>query len=440
MTTRRRMPGLATEWCIGARRARTFQQPLDPPADRGIWCRSPAAVRGFRQVDETKRVGRAWGELLLYYTLGSDPALWPAGERRERRLIAHDKGYYHAYTEEVLMPDYPTLIPKTSTPTPETLPGGGIQLPALFSPDAATAQRVLEFFTANIRNPHTRKAYATAVRGFAAWTDTIGIAHLRYVKPLHVAAYIEQLQSRLAAPSVKLQLAAIRMLFDWLVVGQIVPTNPASAVRGPKHSLKKGKTPALTAEEARDLLDSIATRSPVGLRDRALIALMIYTFARVGAVLKMRLEDVFTQGRHTWVRLHEKGGKHHQMPCHHKLESYLQQYIDTLEATALEAGSPLDSKAWTFPTAAGRSGRLSNRPMGQADVYRMIRRRALDAGIETKIGCHSFRATGITEYLRNGGKLEVAQQMANHESARTTGLYDRRNDQVSLDEVERILI
>ena len=210
------------------------------------------------------------------------------------------------------------------------------------------------------------------------------------------------MQSRLAAPSVKLQLAAIRMLFDWLVVGQIVPTNPASAVRGPKHSLKKGKTPALIAEEARDLLDSIATRSPVGLRDRALIALMIYTFARVGALLKMRLEDVFTQGRHTWVRLHEKGGKHHQMPCHHKLESYLRQYIDTLEVTALAAGSPLDPKAWTFPTAAGRSGRLSNRPMGQADVYRMIRRRALDAGIETKIGCHSFRATGITEYLRNG--------------------------------------
>ena len=163
--------------------------------------------------------------------------------------------------QQVLMPNYQTLIPKTSTPTPETLPGGGIQLPALFSPDSATAQRVLEFFTANIRNPHTRKAYATAVRGFAAWTDTVGITHLRYIKPLHVAAYIEQLQSRLAAPSVKLQLAAIRMLFDWLVVGQIVPTNPASAVRGPKHSLKKGKTPALTAEEARDLLDSIATRS-----------------------------------------------------------------------------------------------------------------------------------------------------------------------------------
>lgn len=83
---------------------------------------------------------------------------------------------------------------------------------------------------------------------------------------------------------------------------------------------------------------------------------------------------------------------------------------------------------------------LSGNPMSQVDVYRMIGRRAASASVATKIGCHSFRATGITEYLRNGGKLKVAQQMACHESARTTGLYDRRLDQVSLDEVERILI
>ena len=81
---------------------------------------------------------------------------------------------------------------------------------------------------------------------------------------------------------------------------------------------------------------------------------------------------------------------------------------------------------------------LSNRPMTQADAYRMIRRRSVEASILTKIGDHSFRATGITEYLRNGCKLEIAQQMAAHESARTTGFYDRRNDQVSLDEIERI--
>ena len=98
------------------------------------------------------------------------------------------------------------------------------------------------------------------------------------------------------------------------------------------------------------------------------------------------------------------------------------------------------AKGWLFRSARGRTGQLSEQLLSQADVYRMIGRRAEAAGVATKIGCHTFRATGITEYLRNGGRLEVAQQMANHESARTTGLYDRRNDQISLDEVERIVI
>ena len=102
---------------------------------------------------------------------------------------------------------------------------------------------------------------------------------------MHIAAYVEGLQGKFAAPSVKLRLAAIRMLFDWLVVGQVVPVNPASSVRGPKHSVKKGKTPVLSVEEARALLDTIDTTSPVGLRDRALIGLMVYTFARVGAAI-----------------------------------------------------------------------------------------------------------------------------------------------------------
>jgi len=250
---------------------------------------------------------------------------------------------------------------------------------------------------------------------------------------VHVAAYIEALQKRLAAPSVKQHLAAIRMLFDWLVIGQVIAVNPASPVRGPKHSVKKGKTAVLSAEEARKLLDSIDPSSHVGLRDRALIALMVYTFARVGAALQMKIEDVYTQKRRTWVRLHEKGGKRHEMPCHHNLDAYLHAYI-------VGAAIGSNPKNTLFPTAQGRTGLLSERPMSQADAYRMIRRRAIEAGIATKIGNHSFRATGITEYLRNGGRREIAQQMANHESARTTGLYDRRDDEVSLDEVERIVI
>ena len=228
--------------------------------------------------------------------------------------------------------------------SPHYVWSGTTRLPALLAPDPAAERCVMEFFTAHIRNPHTRKAYARASARFAAWAERCGIAHLRQVEPVHVAPYIEELQGRMAAPSVKLHLAGIRMLFDWLVVGQILPTNPASAVRGPKHSVKKGKTPVLTAAEARDLLDSIVTDTLPGLLDHALIALMIYTFARVGAVLKMRTEDVFIQGRRIRVRLREKGGKRHEMPCHHKLEAYLQDY-----ASALPASPPLTPRPGSSP-------------------------------------------------------------------------------------------
>lgn len=307
-----------------------------------------------------------------------------------------------------------------------------IEVHGLFSPTLDAKRRFIEFFTANIRNPNTRKAYARAASEFAAWCESVGVGRLHDIQAVHVAAYIEGLQGRLSAPSIKLQLAAIRVLFDWLVVGQIIPANPASSVRAPKHSVKKGKTPVLAAEEARALLDAIDVTTVQGLRDRALIGLMVYTFARVGAAVSMRVEDVYVQGRRSWVRLHEKGGKQHEMPCHHNLDEYLHRYI--------EAAGLTEPKAWLFQSMEGRTGNQSGQAMKQVDVYRMIVRRAAAVKIRTKVGCHSFRATGITEYLRNGGKLEIAQHMANHESARTTGLYDRRNDQVSLDEVERILI
>jgi site-specific recombinase XerC len=154
------------------------------------------------------------------------------------------------------------------------------------------------------------------------------------------------------------------MLFDWLVVGQVVPVNPASSVRGPKHVVKKRKTPVLSAEEARVLIDSIDTDSQVSLRDRALIGIMVYTFARIGAVIKMRVEDVYVQGRRTWARLHEKGGKRHEMPCHHNLDEYLQAYIEG-------AGIAADDKGYLFRTSRGRTTQLSDKPMAQEDVYRL---------------------------------------------------------------------
>jgi len=309
--------------------------------------------------------------------------------------------------------------------------GSQIPVPTLFAACEHAGMRFIEFFTANIRNPNTRRAYYSAACRFASWCEAHDLGDLRRIQPLHVAAYIEEMQRSQSRPSVKQHLAAIRMLMDWLVVGQVIPLNPAAAVRGPRHQVKKGKTPVLSAEEARTLLDSIETTSVVGLRDRALIALMTYTFARVGAAVGMRVEDFYVQGRRAWVRLHEKGGKRNEIPAHHNLADYLEQYIDA-------AGIAEDRKGHLFRGARGRKGELGSEPLGQSDVYRMIRRRTKIAGISTEIGCHTFRATGITAYLKNGGRLEIAQQMAGHESARTTGLYDRRGDEIALDEVERI--
>jgi site-specific recombinase XerD len=299
--------------------------------------------------------------------------------------------------------------------------------------DERASMRFLEFFAANIRNPHTRRAYARAADEFLAWCAAAGVPSIGAVQPVHVATWIEAGTRELATPSVKQRLAAIRHLFDWLVTGQVVPVNPAASVRGPRHVATSGQTPVLDPTEARALLDSIDTSTVVGLRDRALIGLMVYSFARIGAALGMTVEDVFTQNRRLWVRRREKGGKRHAMPCHHNLEEYLTGYLDG-------AGLRGDPKGPLFRTIGRGTGKLTRTVLPQANAYAMIGRRAAAAGIATKLGNHSFRATGITAYLKNGGTLKKAAAMANHASTRTTQLYDRRRDELSPDEVERIVI
>ena len=143
-----------------------------------------------------------------------------------------------------------------------------------------------------------------------------------------------------------------------------MPTNPAASVRGPSHSVRRGKTPVLDPAEARRLLDAIDVTTPAGLRDRALIGLMVYSFARIGAALAMRVEDVFVQNRRLWVRLHEKGGKQHEMPCHHNLDEYLTAYLD---GCALRE----DRKGPLFRTIARGTKRLSDTPLPQANAFEM---------------------------------------------------------------------
>jgi len=328
-----------------------------------------------------------------------------------------------------------SIIPKHQTEL--------LTVPAIIADQGdSAARRFLEFFTANIRNANTRAAYAQAVSQFLRWCQARRLG-LRDIQPLAVAAYIESHSG--SDPTIKQHLAAIKMLFDWLVTGQLVEANPAASVRAPKHVVKKGKTPVLTAKEARTLLDSIPIKigpqpkegepgnrppSLIGLRDRALIGVMVFSFTRITAALGMKIEDYYTEGRRAWFRLQQKGGKRHEVPSHHNAEDYLDAYIEAA-GIAAERKSPLFRSIHRHRT-------LTTRSMSRIDAWEMIKRRAQAIGLPEEICNHTFRATGITAYLENGGTIEHAQQIANHESPKTTKLYDRTCDQITLDEVERI--
>ncbi len=322
------------------------------------------------------------------------------------------------------------------------------------------ARHFVEFFAVPISNPHTRTAYLHAALLFLDWCAARGL-RLEEVAPIHLAMYRELLShgsldgKRRSLPTMKQHFSALRMLFGWLVEKGVLAANPAREVKTEKFHRGEGKTPALSVEEMHRLLRSFRTDTLVGLRDRALIAVMAYTFARVEAAVNLRVKDYIRNGRRSFVRLREKGGKEKEIPCHHMLEQFLDEYIAVLghapspltahpsaqtpqpsplssQLSALSPDSPL------FRTAIGRTDLLTDRPMRRTDAWAMVRRRCRDAGLIGAYSCHSFRATGITTFLENQGSLETAQYLAGHADSRTTKLYDRRSQRITREDVERI--
>ena len=296
-----------------------------------------------------------------------------------------------------------------------------------------TSERVIEFFTAELRNSNTRKAYARAVRRFFRWAARHEL-NLSGIEPVHVAAYVEE--DYRAPATVKQNLAALRRLFDHLVTGQVLEANPAEPVRSPKLQSASGKTPALTAAEARELLDSIVEEKKdlPQLRDRAIIGVMTYTFARVSAVCGLDVGDYFRAGRRWKIRSREKGGQRRTVPVHHKAKEYLDMYLDA-------AGIREERDAPLFQSLRGRTGELTGKRLLADNALQMVKRRAEEAGFDpAQVTCHTFRATGITTFLKNGGDLETAQHVAGHASANTTRIYDHRDRQVAQEEIERVRI
>lgn len=288
-----------------------------------------------------------------------------------------------------------------------------------------------EFFRGEIRNEYTRRNYLHAVRRFLAWTEERGI-ELHRIAPAHVGAYLDE--STTSAPTKKLHLAAIRAFFDRLVVRHVVLLNPAQSVRGPKHATVEGRTPEIGPSQVRQLLGSIPTSNVVARRDRALIATLVYTAARVGAVVRLRVRDLF-RDEGTWsIRFQEKGGKQREIPVREDLRHLLSDYLALAGAATWPVDAPL------FRAAIGKTASLNDRPLTPGDACRMLKRRLQRAGLPARLSPHSFRVAVITDLLQHGASLEDVQNLAGHADPRTTRLYDRRQRQVTRNLVERITI
>jgi integrase/recombinase XerD len=281
----------------------------------------------------------------------------------------------------------------TSTPATPLQPFENTLVPILFTGAGEQASyRFIEYFTARIRNPNTRQAYFRAVNRFSQWCALRNL-ELTKLNPVVIAGYIEELQQELGVTSVKQHLSAIRMLFDYLVTGHIVPFNPAQAVQAPRYSATEGKTPILSAQETRQLLDSIDVTNVWGLRNRGLIAVLVFSCARVSAVVGMKLEDYFAEGKEWKLRLHEKRGKLHVVPAHHQVIDYLDEYI----AAAGIQGAPKKPLFRQF--TQGRV--LTEAPMTRHAAVQMVKRYARQAELPESICCHTFRGTGITIALES---------------------------------------
>lgn len=288
-----------------------------------------------------------------------------------------------------------------------------------------------EFFEGELANEHTRKAYLRAVRSFLQWCETRSL-ELHQISPAHVGRYFAEHPG--SVPTKKLHLAAIRRLFDRLVVRHVVVLNPALSVRSERYQVVEGKTPEITIPQARALLRSIDTATVVGLRDRAVIGALVYTAARVGAVAKLTLRDLRHDGTQWSLRFTEKGGKSREIPVRHDLERYLFEYFEAAKIEPAYSAAPL------FRTSVRRTGVLTANPMTGGDMCRMVKRRLRAAGLPRHLSPHSFRVTTITDLLEQGVPLDEVQHLAGHADPRTTRLYDRRQKRVTRNVVERISI
>lgn len=307
-----------------------------------------------------------------------------------------------------------------------------VNIPAIIARSGGNAPFAYEeFFKASISNEHTRRAYARIVGRLLAWCE-VNDVELRHITPGMAGEYIGQLEG--SPPTKNQALAALRHFFDAMVTRHVVPLNSFASVRGVKYSVTEGKTPEISIDQARKLLHSIDTASPIGLRDRAVLGVLAYTGARVNAVAKLRLSDYRNLGEQRALRFREKGGKDREIPVRHDLEGWLNEYIGA-------AGIAEDAKAAPlFRSADGKRKQFRRDGYKAHSIRQMMKRRLDDAGLPELFSPHSFRVTVVTDLLNQNVPLEDVQYLAGHASPTTTRVYDRRRRRITRNIVERISI
>jgi integrase/recombinase XerD len=298
-----------------------------------------------------------------------------------------------------------------------------------------TADTLLNILEGRIRNKNTRSAYKTAWRSFFQFCSEFKL-ELHAVKPYHVGMWLKRHPGGVSTQ--RQHLAAVRLLFDHLLEQGVVDINPAARAKPPRLQRESASTRPFENEEIKAFLGAINLDSLRGIRDKALFSVLAYGWARVSALVGLKVQDYYTRKDGRWLRLEEKRGKIHEVPVHSKAREAIDQWLEA-------SGIASNPEAPLFPAFAKDKKTFARdkkthqlRHLDRTRVWQLVQTRARACGIKKRVCLHAFRATGITEYMNNGGTIDIAQRIAGHSQLSTTQIYDHSKDRVTIAEIERI--
>ena len=296
-----------------------------------------------------------------------------------------------------------------------------------------TRKTLLNIIEGRIQNPNTRRAYKNAWKKFFEFCSEYKLA-LDRLEPFHLGMFLRRHLGGVATQ--RQHLSAIRLLFDELLEQGVVELNPAARTKPPRLQRESSHTPVFEAAEIKAFLGAIKLECLRDVRDKALFCVLAYSWARVSAVAALNVEDYFERKGTRWLRFQEKRGKIHEVPVHSEAREAVDRWI---------AASGLGPSAPLFPAFAPDKQTFAKdketnelRHLDRGGIFWLLQARAKASGLEKKVCVHSFRATGITEYLNAGGSIHIAKRIAGHSQLSTTQIYDHSGDGGMIAAIEKV--